>query len=406
MTNLGFIGVGGYGRAQLENFLPFHRAGRVRITALADVSSTALEAASGIDGLERAQSFTDYAAMLSAADLDAVVISAPIPLHEEMTRRTAERGLFALVEKPPVPLWSQLEGLIAADPRAKIMVGFQHVYSPLLQRMKEITWGGDIGQPLAFSGMGVWPRTSAYYDRAGWAGQLTWRGRATLDGPCTNGMSHFVNSLFFAGGETRSGFATPRWLEGEAYRARPVPSYDVGALRGELDNGCEVSALFAHASADTVPVCLQARGTKGSVTLTDNNKTLCDHAGRTTAGSDGRSELVLAFLEMTEGRAESNLTPLTAMRDYVLATNMMLQSSGGIHQIADQFVTVHDPASPGAVYGVAGLKDLFSHASERGASLRAVGAPWAIAPQRVRREEYDENRLLQLLREGGSTRED
>ena len=397
MTNLGFVGVGGYGRAQLEQFLPFHRSGQVRICALADVSREALAAASNIEGLQDARGFDDYRAMLEMDDLDAVVISAPIPFHEEVALRAIERGVFALLEKPPAPLMSQLERLIAADVDGKVMVAFQHVYSPLLQRMKEIVRSGEIGQPLAFSVAGIWPRSTSYYERAGWAGQIFWRDRVTLDGPCTNGMSHYVNSLFYVGGETPGSYALPSRLEGEAYRARPVPSYDVGVLRGRFDEGSEFQAMFSHAGAEAMPVRLRAQGTLGAVELSDNNKLLCDHAGRTTAGSDGRDELAAAFLAFVEGRKESNLTPLSEMRAYVLATNMMLLSSGGIHSADGRFVTVHHPETPGAIYEVEGLNERFARSYERGGSL---DAPWIVPPRMITRREMDEPRLLDLLREG------
>ena len=398
MINLGFIGVGGYGRAQVESFLPFHRSGRVRICALADISRAALDVATAFEGLQDAHCFTDYEALLAVDDLDAVVISVPIPFHEETALRAAERGVFVLLEKPPVPLLSQLDRLIAADARGRTMVGFQHVYSPLLQRLKEIAWSGEIGQPLAFVGAGVWPRTTAYYERAGWAGKIFWKDRVTLDGPCTNGMSHFVNSLFFAAGDTPKGYALPTRLEGEVYRARPIASYDLGGMCAELDNGCKFQALFSHAASGAVPVGIHVHGTSGKAALLENNKLLREPSGRTTAGSDGRSELVLAFLEMAEGKAEANLTPLAATRAYVLATNMMFLSSGGIHAIDDSAVTGLPPASPDTVYEVTGFQEVFDAVVEQGVSLRAAGAPWAVQPRIVKQDEYDEAQLLDLLR--------
>ena len=398
MIRLGFIGVGGYGRWQLESFLPFQHDGRLRICALADPSEGALSAASCLAGLEQATRFTDYEAMLDAGDLDAVVISSPIPTHEEMALAASSRGLFVLLEKPPVPLLSQLERLIAADKRGRVMVGFQHIYSPLLREMKRAVWSGEIGQPLSISGSGLWPRATKYYERASWAGKLFWNQRATLDGPCTNGMSHFVNSLFFVAGTGATGFALPRYLEGEAYRAHPLASYDLGVMRGETDGGLVFNALFSHAAAETVPVRFVVQGTEGKIKLGDNNKLLEDSRGRITTGSDGRRELPLAFLDFVEGQAKKNLTGLEAARAYVLATNMMFLSSGGIHDVAKRHAVARSPGTAEAIHEVQGLQELVGHASEDGAPRATTGMPWAVQPRRIERGEFNEQQMLSLLR--------
>ncbi len=96
---------------------------------------------------------------------------------------------------------------------------------------------GRIGQILSISAHGLWPRTTAYYKRSTWAGQLAWQRRPVLDGPCTNAFAHFINLVLYLAGSAESQFAMPVQLTGEAYRARPgLPSYDTGCLAGSLEN--------------------------------------------------------------------------------------------------------------------------------------------------------------------------
>lgn len=399
MLNLGFIGVGGYGRYQLEGFLPLQAAGRLRIRALADPSASALEEARALPGFASAEVYADYRALLDEAEIDAVVICAPIPAHKEITLRALRRNLFILLEKPPVPLLSDLRDLIAADHARRVMVGFQYIYRPLVQRMKRAAWTGEIGRVVAVATYGLWPRATEYYERSPWAGLLFRGGCATLDGPCTNAMAHFLNSLFFIAAEHPEHFAKPDRLEGEVYRARPMESYDVGALRGHLDNGVSFSASFAHASAETMPVRIVTRGTRGQLELLDNARRYRDSRGNVFEGEDGREELRLAFLDFAEGDARRNLTSLRACLPYVLATNLMFQSSGGIGTIDGAYFELLQAEASGAVYSVPGLGDLFASCAERPRSFASAGVPWAIPPRPLSASDFDEREMLGFLTE-------
>ena len=395
MLNLGFIGVGGYGRHQLEGFLRLQESGRFRITALADPSPRALAEAAALPGLHRPAMYEDFRRMLDEAELDAVVVSAPIPAHKEITLCALRKDLFVLLEKPPVPLFSDLADLISADCRGRVMVGFQHIYRPLVQRMKEAVWSGEIGQPLSIAAYGLWPRNTEYYERSPWAGTLMREGRVTLDGPCTNAMAHFLNSLFFVAGE--ESYAQPERLEGEVYRVRPIESYDVGAMHGVLDNGLKFSAAFAHASVELQPVRLVVRGTEGEIELLENGNRLRAARGEVFTDDDGREAMRQAFLNFVEGERARNLTGLAACEAYVLSTNMMFQSSGGIHSVGPEYALSHEPGSPHGTYSLPGLEQLFETSASRLESLAKAGAPWAITPNQLTRAEFDEQEMLGLL---------
>jgi predicted dehydrogenase len=266
---------GGYGRVHVEGFLALQERGLVQITALADPSPAILKALGEIPALDGARRFLDYRELLAAGNLDAVVISAPISHHEEITLAALERDLYILLEKPPVPLLSQLERLSQADVHGRVMVGFQHVYSNLVQNLKQDLVRGRIGQLQSVAAHGLWPRSTSYYERSFWAGQLAWRGRPVLDGPCTNGMAHFVNLALYLAGEHQGTFASPGQLAGELYRARPeLATYDTGCLSGNFDNGVRCFFGFSHASDQHMLVQLRLTGTDGSVLLTDDCETL------------------------------------------------------------------------------------------------------------------------------------
>lgn len=399
MIRLGFIGSGGYGRMHVDGFLALQAQGLVKITGLADSSPAVLDALQALPELRGTRCFIDYRDLLAAGDIDAVVISAPIHLHQEITLAALERGLFILLEKPPVPLLSQLEELIAADTEGRVMVAFQHVYSGLIQRLKREIVAGRAGRLFSISAQGLWPRPTAYYRRCGWAGQLEWRAQPVLDGPCTNALAHYVNIVLYLAGGDSAAFATPTEVVGEAYRARPdLPTYDTGCLTGSCDSGIRFFIGFSHAASDLSPVEITIRGTTETLSLLDDCETLRSGDGSLARGNDGRDSLWRAFLAFAEGDRTQNKTPLQATRAYVLATNLMFLSSGGIHTIPLKYVHPVAAGTDDAIFAIENIAPLFRQCAAQIAPLCQAAAPWAKKTPLIAPSHLSEDKLMAVLR--------
>jgi len=377
MIRLGFIGAGGYGRVQIDGFVKLQAEGLVKITAIADSSSAILGALGELPELKTARYFQDYRDLLAFEELDAVVICAPIPLHDEMALAALDRDLFILLEKPPLPLLSQLERLITADTNDRVMVAFQHIYSGLIRKLKQDLVAGCIGRITSISAHGLWPRHTGYYERAAWAGLLEWDGKVVLDGPCTNGFAHFVNIVLYLAGDEADAFAMPVQVSGEAYRARPgLQTYDTGCLSGSLDNDVRFFIGFSHTAAEASPVKVQLQGAEGKLSLLEDCLTLQSEDGRGIRGDDGRDNLRRAFTAFASGDASQNKTPLCAMRPYVMATNLMLCSSGGIHQIPEEYVQTVNTGIE-TVFVVENIADYLAQGARQIAPLCKTPARWA-----------------------------
>lgn len=378
MIRLGLIGAGGYGRMHLDGFLSLQQEGLLRITAVVDPSPEVLGDAGRMPALKGARCFADYRELLADGELDAVVISAPIPWHEEMALAALERDVFVLLEKPPVPLLGQLENLIGADRNGRVMVAFQHIYSELIGNLKRDLVDGRIGRILAVSAQGLWPRPSSYYGRAAWAGRLQWEGRAVFDGPCTNAMAHFVNLGFYLAGEEAESFGMPEEVSGELYRARPgLASYDTGCLAGHLKTGARFFMGFSHAGAELSPVELSIRGTNGNLLLLEDGQCLCREDGTRVPGDDGRDRMRRAFLRFAGGEGKENRTPLHALRPYVLATNLMLLSSKGVRDISGEYVTPVDPGTDRAIFEIGKIVPVLRQCAEQAIPFSQGSVPWA-----------------------------
>jgi len=405
---VGLIGGGGYGRVHVDGFLALQEQGQVQITALADPSPAILQALGEIPALATARPFLGYRELLAEGNLDAVVISAPIPLHEEITLAALERDLYVLLEKPPVPLLSQLERLIQADEHERVMVAFQHVYSDLTQNLKHELVDGRIGRIQSIAAHGLWPRPTAYYTRSVWAGQLTWRGRPVVDGPCTNGMAHFINLALYLAGSQPETFAMPVKLAGELYRARPgLPTYDTGCLSGHLEDGVRFFFGFSHASEQHVPVQARIVGSQGALILTDDCESLRYDDGEVLFGDSGRNELRQAFVAFARGDAVQNKTPLRSTYYYLLATNAMLLSSGGIHPIAESYLRAVKPETEDGIYSVNHLASYLAQSARALAPLRDVLVPWAQKVPSLSAADFAEEDLARLygLSPSGENRE-
>jgi predicted dehydrogenase len=368
------------------------------MAAFADPSQAALKELRGIPEFREVPAFLDYRDLLETTELDAVVISAPISLHHEMTLAALRRDIFVFLEKPPVPLLSQLEDLIAADRNGRVMVAFQNIYSDLIGDLKTALVEGRIGRILSLSVHGLWPRPTAYYDRTPWSGQVTWGGQPVLDGPCTNGMAHFVNLALYLAGTDAGAPAFPLHVAGGAYRARPdLPSYDTGCLGGQLDCGAKFFMGLSHASQALVPVEIHLKGTEGTVHLIQDCRAILREDGSIIAGNDGSRNLRRAFLRFVHGEAAQNLTPLSSMRPYVLTTELMLLSSGGIHTIPEEFLSRVETAQHGAVYDVSGIAGLFERCAREVSLPTESEAGWFRKTRPVSATEASEAEIISNL---------
>lgn len=328
---------------------------------------------------------TDYRDLLRE-ELDAVVIATPIPLHFEMTRACLERDLFVLLEKPPVPLIQNLEELIDMDPHGRVSVGFQMICAQTVQTLKAMIADGRLGQLRSIRAGACWPRHDEYYERASWAGRLQLNDRAVFDGPATNALSHVVNNMMFFAGEGRHGFGIPSEVKGELYRARPIESYDVAAMRGHFPSGVEFSLAVTHATRQSRPYTIEIRGSEGWARLSDDGNRLESSFDSELVCEETTQELITRhlheFLLVASGEKDSFPTPLVETRGYVKLTNGLFLSSGGIHDIDRAAVQRYTEAGSG--YDVPGLSEAIEAQISTGCSLREAGCSWAtVEPKRI-----------------------
>lgn len=143
-------------------------------------------------------SYTDNAAMLADAPLDAVYLAVPHDLHRPMTEQAVEAGLAVFLEKPLAA--SLEEGQALADfvesKEGRVAVNYQYRYDAACYGMAQAARSGALGR-LLYARINVpWHRQGDYFRRSGaWHSSLARSGGGTL---LTQG-SHFLDAALWAG---------------------------------------------------------------------------------------------------------------------------------------------------------------------------------------------------------------
>jgi predicted dehydrogenase len=120
------------------------------LTWCCDGSAEARERAAG--RFPGARISGDLDEVLSDATLDAVALATPVPTHAELAVRVLEAGKHCFVEKPLAQSVADAQRAVAvADERRRIlMVGHLLEYHPGVQKLKELTDSGELGEQIYY----------------------------------------------------------------------------------------------------------------------------------------------------------------------------------------------------------------------------------------------------------------
>ena len=130
-----------------ERFLPgFAKAKNADLVGIASRSLDKAKAAAKAAGIPKA--FGSYEALLADPDIDAIYNPLPNTLHDEWTRKAAERGKHVLCEKPLTPTAREAEALVAFchAKKIKLMDGFFWPHHPRTHEIKKLLQSDKLGR--------------------------------------------------------------------------------------------------------------------------------------------------------------------------------------------------------------------------------------------------------------------
>jgi len=141
-----------------ERLLPaFAKANNVDLVGIASRSLQKAQDAAKAAGIPKA--FGSYEALLADPDIDAVYNPLPNTLHDEWTRKAAERGKHVLCEKPLTPTAREAEALVAFchAKKIKLMDGFMWPHHPRTAQIRAFLDSGKLGRVERVTGTFTFP---------------------------------------------------------------------------------------------------------------------------------------------------------------------------------------------------------------------------------------------------------
>ncbi|MBY0505204.1 MAG: Gfo/Idh/MocA family oxidoreductase [Bryobacteraceae bacterium] len=156
-VSYGFIGTGSRGQYLLKHLKGIDNG---LCTAVCDVYQPALDKGAETIGTNP-KKFKDYRELLSASNLDAVLIATPLFAHFPVTKAALESGKHVFCEKSLVFTAEEVHALRAlanSKPKQTLQVGLQRRYSKFYQTAKQMIDKGMIGQVTHIRGQ--WHRNT------------------------------------------------------------------------------------------------------------------------------------------------------------------------------------------------------------------------------------------------------
>lgn len=399
---VGLVGYGGgYGWGLTRSLLDEAPGLGLRVVAVADGRSDI--PSERIEKLDNhgVQRFGDAVEMFQAmrGQCDVMYIATGVPSHAPLLTSAVEAGYHVHLEKPPAATVQEVDGMIEAVRNAGVccLVGYQAVHGRDVRFVEDAITAGRIGTVRTMVCRAGWPRNRRYYQRTGWAGRLRVGDAWVLDGPSTNALAHQPNNMLLWAGEGIGGYARPRAVRAELYRAGPIESHDTAAIEIQTHEGPRLLLLLSHTTAgDQYGPSTVIEGSAGRIVWNVHDGARLELPdGKVETEPADRSNQLAMFGNLMEavrtGNAGKLRCDLERARYTTLALNAAHESSGRVHPIASDFFHRTDEGTDEARTVVEGLDELLQQAAEKACLLSDLPTPppWAVATEAFDVAGYD-----------------
>ncbi len=189
---VGIIGCGGIAKSHAAGY----KTNGISVVAVTDVNKESAEAMA--KGIEGAEVFEDFKAMIDSGKVNAISICTPPVAHEEASVYALSKGVNVLLEKPQAHSVTSAKRITeaAGKSEAALMMAFRHRFLPAIKKMKEMIDSGKIGQPVFFQNIFCGP---AFHMKDKW-----FTNKAVSGGGCIlDTSSHSVDLFRFLIGEIK-----------------------------------------------------------------------------------------------------------------------------------------------------------------------------------------------------------
>jgi predicted dehydrogenase len=147
VTRIGVVGLGYWGPNLARNFDQL-----AELAWICDVDPGSLRTFT--ERYPHARATSDVGELLEDPDLEAIVVSTPVPTHYALARQALEAGKHVLVEKPPAMRGEEMDELVRLSEEQDLvcMPGHLLLYHPGVLKLKELIDAGALGDVLCVYG--------------------------------------------------------------------------------------------------------------------------------------------------------------------------------------------------------------------------------------------------------------
>jgi len=331
-------------------------------------------------------------------NIDIVCIPTGIDSHRDYSVKALKSGYNVICEKPVSgTIDDALEMKKAADEtEKKLCIAFPIIYSPVIQKIKKIKIENQLGNLISCKSYVLWPRSSAYYNRNGWAGKISFNGNIIFDSPLQNASSHYFNNLLYIAGNEPNESAMPKKIYAENFRAKNIESTDTQFIRVITENNIKITFIATHACKERIDPTAEY--------IFENGKIMwdfSDNLGSAKIFEKNGSEYLLidefdngdvpvhnlVFENMFEA-VENNLLPLSNINNayqHTICVNKCFEY--GIKQINKKYLNtlsvekeMYNPdidSSKEKNVVIKGVEEIIIKMYEKEISFTEIGAEWA-----------------------------
>ncbi|WP_371405381.1 Gfo/Idh/MocA family oxidoreductase [Kribbella sp. NBC_00662] len=361
-TRVAVAGVHGHGASHVRNVTRLAEAGRAELVAVADPRPT--EGVRAFDSLEE---------LLSAAQVDVVIISTPIQTHVPLAELAMRAGADVLLEKPPTASLAEFEELtkLVDETGRACQVGFQAQASEATLTLAKTVADGELGEIRGISAVGKWVRRAQYFERARWAGKRRLDGVDVVDGAVTNPLAHATAAALLLDGST--GVDDVRSVETELYRANPIESDDTSTVRVVTSRGTTILIAVTLCATEHLEPAVIVHGSEGDAVL----RYTSDRIGETKYG---RADLLENLIAHRADPTVPLYVPLAATGAFTRVVEAV-RTAPDPARIPDEFVRWEGEGLERRPI-VLNVENWIDRASDELALFGELGAPWTVQPPR------------------------
>jgi predicted dehydrogenase len=176
---------------------------RFTVTAFCDIDRSHAEHFASYSGTSMEQYTKDYQALLTRDDVDAVLVSLPIPIQADVARHVLEAGKHVICEKPPGPDEPDAHALLAAakaHPDQVLLIAENYFYRDDVRWAKHLIERGELGRVH----MMAYRQVYQLIPREGGFSSTPWRHKGDyVGGPHLDGGVHHTAQIRMLMGDVK-----------------------------------------------------------------------------------------------------------------------------------------------------------------------------------------------------------